>query len=350
MSVRLYYLIFLLVVFAKIALYVLLGYYGHDFFGGGNDADYYNAYALGETDTALITNYWPVILRELNELGVYSRNSMSFVFFVINIVVLPFLAAKITLVDRSPFRARSFWFVVVVVSIYPTLFFFSLDIYREILMVFIFLLNLLVVNKLTYTNKLYHKLILFTTAVAASVILYFFRPYLGFALLVALSFFKLFHFSSRAFVLYGSIYILFLNVLFALGFFDTIMQYRSMFDEKGGSNFGIYFESSQLFLPDFLKNFSYQMLGIYYSGLPSIFVFLIESLPVIFGLFFLLKNRRYANSFIDFLFLFFIIYSSIWLLGNDNLGTAVRLRIFSYLSILISCVIVYQRKFIPSWL
>ena len=53
------------------------------------------------------------------------------------------------------------------------------------------------------------------------------------------------------------------------------------------------------------------------------------------------------KSFIGpFLITFFVIYTTIWLLGNDNLGTAVRLRIPSYLVIFASMFIVYQTKIV----
>ncbi len=40
----------------------------------------------------------------------------------------------------------------------------------------------------------------------------------------------------------------------------------------------------------------------------------------------------------------FIIYTTIWVIGNDNLGTAVRLRFHSYMAIFICFFIVYQNK------
>ena len=51
-------------------------------------------------------------------------------------------------------------------------------------------------------------------------------------------------------------------------------------------------------------------------------------------------------KFAVFLGTFFVIYSSIWLLGNDNLGTAGRLRIPSYLAIFASMFITYQTKIV----
>ena len=44
------------------------------------------------------------------------------------------------------------------------------------------------------------------------------------------------------------------------------------------------------------------------------------------------------------MFVFSVVYSIIWLLGNDNLGTAMRLRMYAYVSFIICSVIIYQRK------
>ena len=44
--------------------------------GGGSDAYYYNSYAEGLTDTAV--NIWPVLLRWLNDLGLYSRDLTTY--------------------------------------------------------------------------------------------------------------------------------------------------------------------------------------------------------------------------------------------------------------------------------
>jgi hypothetical protein len=55
------------------------------------------------------------------------------------------------------------------------------------------------------------------------------------------------------------------------------------------------------------------------------------------------------SKFVIFLLTFFVIYSTIWLLGNDNLGTAVRLRIPSYLVIFASMFIVYQTKIVAGY-
>ncbi|WP_261863589.1 hypothetical protein [Psychrobacter sp. JCM 18900] len=75
--------IFLLVTaifFSKIIAFVLMEY---DILiinlGGGSDANYYNSYAEGFTDTAV--NIWPVLLRWLNDFGLYSRDLTTYFLF-----------------------------------------------------------------------------------------------------------------------------------------------------------------------------------------------------------------------------------------------------------------------------
>src|SRR5699024_3195065 len=99
------------------------------------------------------------------------------------------------------------------------------------------------------------------------------------------------------------------------------------------------------FLPDFVLSFVYQLLGVFFPNAGSVFLFLLESLPFFMLLVFVIRNRRYSGPFIDFLVLFFVFYGTIWVIGNGNLGTAVRLRIFNYLVILIAAGIIFQRKY-----
>ena len=88
----------------------------------------------------------------------------------------------------------------------------------------------------------------------------------------------------------------------------------------------------------------YVMFGLFLVNTNSLIVFFLESVPFILASTYLLKNTKFITKFVSFLITFFIIYTSIWLLGNDNLGTAVRLRIPSYLVIFASMLIVYQTK------
>ena len=81
----------------------------------------------------------------------------------------------------------------------------------------------------------------------------------------------------------------------------------------------------------------------------SIILFILETVPFCLAFRYLLKNTKFMNKFVVFLLTFFVIYTTIWLLGNDNLGTAARLRIPSYLVVFASMFIVYQTKIVAGY-
>ena len=75
-----------ILIFIKITFYYLIkNDYVSFGLGGGNDSDYYDAYALGYVDLAV--NIWPVILRFFNDLDFYSRDVISYLFLFINLCI-----------------------------------------------------------------------------------------------------------------------------------------------------------------------------------------------------------------------------------------------------------------------
>ena len=89
-----------------------------------------------------------------------------------------------------------------------------------------------------------------------------------------------------------------------------------------------------------------QLFGLYLVNISAASAFFLETVPFTLAFIYLFKNTKFMNKFAIFLVTFFVIYSTIWLLGNDNLGTAVRLRIPSYLVIFACMFIVYQTKIV----
>lgn len=344
MRAQAFLMLFLLAFLSKSALLLMLSAYGHNFFGGGNDANYYNAYAIGELRVAV--NVWPVLLRQLNNIGLYSRDGITWALTFLGVLAIPFLTARLSVIKDSLAKGRIFWFVVVIVSIYPTLFYYTLDVYRDVFMVFVFLLGTVAVKNFIENNRLSRRWWLSGAIVIIAAFLFLLREYLGVALLAAFFGFWFFSFRRVPLTIYFVCYLAALNVFYALGFLEPIMAYRSLFGETltGGSNLGIQFGSAIMFLPDFVRSFGYQMLGLYLPNMASLLILVLESVPFMVALIYLIRNRRHSNKFVDFLVLFFVFYSTVWLLGNGNLGTAARLRMFSYLSILIACAVVYQRK------
>jgi hypothetical protein len=339
--------IFLLIFFfiiLKLAILFLSKIYTHQIFGGGNDSDYYDAYAIGLDNYAV--NYWPKILRLLNDFGLYDREYISLFLSFLAIFIIPFMIGKLALIKNFSNKQYIVLFLFLIITIYPNIFFQSLDIYRDIFMMFIFLVGLFIIKDFFRKNVLV-KIFYFVIALCIAYILFLFRPYLGFGFLVAILLTPFYSFKKYSLFLTMCLLLFLLQISFSIGFLESILKYRTIFETMdGGSNLGINFDSATFFIPKFIQSFFYQMFGLYFTNIASIIAFCIETIPFLIALVYLVKNREYSNKFVDFFIVFFIAYGVIWLLGNDNLGTATRLRMFNYLVVYISCFIVYQNKYI----
>ena len=347
MSAKKYITITIEIVLIKLALIILINNYEGGFFGGGNDSNYYHAYAIGYTDNA--TSIWPKVLRFLNEAGAYDRDTVQIALLALGTFAIPLLVAKLSTANETPERSKVFWLSISVVSAYPTLFFFCFDIYRDIFMVFIFLIGAMLLKKTSDQPSWAGKTPWFLLAIPITMFLYLLRPYLGFGFAVALLLggaFSIKKLSTKSLLLYFALALLALNAIFVTGALNPLIEYRSGFHElaQGGSNIGILLNSPVTFIPEVLLSTLTQMFGLHFTGTASLIVFLLESVPFTIAFVYLIRNRRHMDRFAECLVTFFIAYSLIWILANDNLGTAARLRMFSYLSIYIACMITYQHK------
>lgn len=342
----LFLVLLMLLLFLKTIIYLYINFHGYQFFGGGNDSEYYDSYALGYTDNAV--NIWPVLLRWLNEINFYSRSGVSYALAFLGILAIPAIIGNLCIVKNSPIKKKIFLFSFFVASCYPTIFFYTFDIYRDLFMVFCFLFGLFLLKNYINQSRIYRKAFLFFLLLLLSGFLYLLRPYLGFGfvLMVIGGWFFKFEKFSWSLLFFGLVIIL--QCSYSFGLLDPIIKYRQLFFSEltGGSNFGLHFSSSYTFLADLFKSFLYQIFGLYFISIESIAVFILESVPFIFFCVYFIKNKKYSDPFVNHLFIFFVAYTMIWLLGNDNLGSAIRLRMFSYISIYIACVIIYQNKII----
>ncbi|MGJ8758470.1 hypothetical protein ACSFV5_14470 [Acinetobacter sp. HC8-3S] len=178
-------------------------------------------------------------------------------------------------------------------------------------------------------------------------LLYGFRPYLGFGFLIALLFWKI-KLNARKTLFLGFAYLMTLFFLNFYGYLDPLTTYREGFtdnaDVSSGSTLGIDFSDPIMFVPNFILSIFGQLFGLFFVNPLSILLWIVESLPFIFMFFYIIKNIKYANAFIRFLLVFFVAYGSVWLIGNDNLGTAVRLRMFNYIVVYICFFLLIGEK------
>ncbi len=326
-------------------LFFSMSDYGFEFLG--SDANYYHKFAVNLIEEGSPTN-WGIFLHKLNEIGFYSRFSITWLFGFLSIVAIPLIMSMVVVKDiRDSISKKIFAACFVVISLYPSFFLYSTDIYREAAMVFLFSLCLVLVKKITESKDGVVIGVCYFMCIAISGVLYILRPYLGFSMFIALLFFNYYRFSWRIQKWLLVACLLCLQVFYMLGYLNPILSYRDIFFHEfinAGTNLGITFNSWYYFVVDFANSFISQLLGMRFLNALSIVVFIFESLPFLIFLLYVVVNKQYSDKFVDFLVIFFSCYSAIWLLGNDNLGTAIRLRIFNYLSVYVCFFVIYQNK------
>lgn len=315
--------------------------------GTGNDADYYHSYAIGIANNAV--NFWPVILRALNEIGLYDRENISIVIFFLTLTLIPFLLYKTIVYHEFPFKRKLFLYVYFVFSIYPTMYIFSLDVFRDVAMFTVLLVSWYFLRSY-YNNRVlgFYNLIFF---IVLGYLCYLFRPYLGFAVVSAFFMYYFYSKSTSYTWLWIIFYFLGLMVFQGLGLFNALTEYRGVDGFIGGGSslgIGLHGRSPIVFLGLYIVSFFGQVFGLFITNAYAVVLLVVETVPFVFAIRYIFKNKKYMSSFCHYLIAFFVIYTTVWVIGNDNLGTAVRLRFHSYMAIFICFFIVYQNKVMQS--
>lgn len=314
-------------------------------FGMGSDADYYHGYATGYNELAV--NTWPILLRYLHNYSLYSREYISYILLFISIVLIPIITCRLSGLTFKKYQ-KKYLYLFFICLLYPTLYLFSFDVYRDVFMVFSFLAGCLVVKRCLNSSNYINFLLLFMFSLIIGFLLLGLRPYLGYAFLLALFLWKI-KFTKKRLVFLAVLYFSALFFVNYLGYLDFLTDYRSGFEEVGGgSTLGLDFSNPIMFIPNFILSTLGQLFGLYITNPLAIILFLVETVPFFFMLVYVVKNIRLADDFVRFLIMFFVVYGSVWLIGNDNLGTAVRLRIYNYLAIYISFFYILRIKSLSS--
>lgn len=309
--------------------------------GGGNDSNYYHNYAIGLDNLAV--NIWPVILRYFNSISLYSRDAVSSLLYFISISLIPLMVCNLAgLTFRH--NQKLYLYLLFLCQIYPTLYFYTWDIYRDVFMVFVFLLGCLIVKKTIYSKSIISFTFYFLISIIIGYFLISLRPYLGYTFLLSLFLWKVKLTKIRIYI-FGLLYTISLFIAYSLGYLDKLIMYRSGFEEMGGgSTMGLDFTNPVLFIPNLILSTFGQLFGLYITNVLAIGLLIIETIPFTLMLIYIIKNIKLADSFLRFLIIFFFLYGSIWLIGNDNLGTAVRLRMYNYIAVYICFFYILRSK------
>jgi hypothetical protein len=338
-----YVFVWMLGIISLLKIFVGLSFIYNDnnkIFEGGNDADYYHSVAVG--DNNLTVNGWAVLLQFLGTIQVYDRNTYSLILILLTTIIIPIIAFKTVreLVPKLKISLnKPLLYFSIIVAGSPTVFYYSLDIYRDSIMCtgFAFLLYVLAAK---YKNKFFKFLIV----IGLVGILFFLRWYLGIAIILSLALATLP--KVRGVWFYIIFFIIVLYILSLSGILDLAYQYRERFsDERGGTSFDSLFASKFLSPLNVIQGISFIVLGLYFANLASIFLFIAETLPAIAMFkkaisikFFLLGS--YYNRFITF---FIISYSVAISLAIGNLGSGARARYYLYYAIAILGIVAAEK-------
>lgn len=273
-------------------------------FGIAGDADHYHAYALSQTDVAY--NLWSDMLRVIHGWGLYSRLGISRLLLALNTLVIPLLTAWAVMERSVPrdIRVRIGWLAACGIALYPGLYFYALDVYRDEFMMFVFVLGL-VCTKYILDEQLSvrSRVIWLVPYLGCAWVLYLLRPYLGLAFLLAVPCSRVFSFNNARLLIWCVAYLMILQITFSLGWLDDVaIHYRAIFlSSDGSTNLGIVFDSSSGFLIQFVRSWIYQMLGLYFVTWLSLLPFFMSTMPFCIMAWYLIRNRRYATRFVSFL-------------------------------------------------
>ena len=129
------------------------------------------------------------------------------------------------------------------------------------------------------------------------------------------------------------------------------LNYRlsSLIINFGGSQMWISLDHGNFFI--FLINYFHSYIGNllgplpwHISGTATLFVFFVESIPMILILIFLWRKRNLISSVQKYVLLHSFIWISLIAVSNDNIGTATRLRPVAWILIIIVFVSVYSKN------
>ena len=324
----------------RIIFWLMFQFPSFDIYASGNDSELYHRYAIGIIDYA--PNLWPKILRFLHSLGLYHRSVISFIMLLTTVTVIPALALSIIRTealghDGGEYVKKVQTYILLFIIAYPSIFIFSLDIYRDVLMLNVLMLCLFAAQQFLIqkgSQRYLFLLVFFFFGYVA----YGLREYLGVAVLgafICFTFLKWAKVNGKRLVI-GVIVML--VIAHQLGWLDMIILYRGEDGfETGSTSFGIGLLGANT--PEFLMlvglSLLYQVAGLYVTGPVLVVIFLFESLPILLMIRHILRYAKFISPLGFYLLTFLIVYTFIWLIGNDNMGTAMRLRMPTYIGIAI---------------
>lgn len=349
---------------------------GHDgialrIFGGGDDGFFYwrQANNIANGNQAVITSIYPLMIGYFIKFtgirSVFFIRFINYLGFVFLSVLSVYAVKLIYLLRFEKVDSNSYYnskiLVVLSYLFYSSIILFvNISIYRDVWIYAFYTLSVILSIKILFTknNIIYYSILLSISLL----ILGGLRNYAVLAFILSLVLFIIY----RKIKLSFSILKLIIGMVIFLGVYYTFlidliipilnMSLRSVLDYRlsaltiysGGSQMWISLNQSNFIL--FIVNYFHSYFGNLIGPLPwhinsimTTILFLVETIPMTLILVFLFK-RRYLLATVE---KYILLHSFVWIgliaISNDNLGTGTRLRVISWILILVVFSVVYQR-------
>jgi hypothetical protein len=302
---------------------------------------YSTLYVLSLGNLLHITGiYSPYIIRIFNQVGI-----VMLVYYVLEIINLQLIQNKENVKYENKTKIISIIFILLYSSLQMNT---NLSLYRDIWIFSFFIATIVYYIKLVYYRKS-NVIILFCLSLF---ILFLLRAQAALAVTVSILLFHAFKIFSK----YINWRIVFLFLLIAFGIYYTFLYnlkvpivnmtlsqalYFRIIVGGGGSNLNISLNQPNyiLFILNYFHSFIANLVGPlpwHISGWSTLSLFFIETIPMIFILCVLFVKRRLLTPIQKYMITTAFVWLVMIAVTNNNMGTAVRLRVPSW--ILLFCV------------
>lgn len=339
-------------------------------FGGGDDGYFYwiQAQNVADGNTWIRTSIYPLIIGTLMRVtgieNVYLIRIFNYIGFLLLVAFsLKLIKAQFKMGDNridQEYKYKAQTLLLVSYLFYASLQMnLNFSIIRDVWIYTVYILSTYISVKLIFykKNRFFH----FITLVFSVWLLGEFRGYAMLSFLLSLGIYfaytkvkllkkprRLVFVGVGAFAMYYSFFMDF--TISGMSLRRALTYRASALDMySGGSQMRISLDQSNfiLFLINYVHSYIGNLIGPlpwHISGVSTLFVFLVETIPMVLILRFLWKKRYLLMKAQKYILLHSFVWVSLIGFTNDNLGTASRLRPVAWILILIVFVVVYTKN------
>lgn len=339
-------------------------------FGGGDDGYFYwiQAQNVADGNTWIRTSIYPLIIGTLMRVtgieNVYLIRIFNYIGFLLLVAFsLKLIKAQFKMGDNridQEYKYKAQTLLLVSYLFYASLQMnLNFSIIRDVWIYTVYSLSTYISVKLIFykKNRFFH----FITLVFSVWLLGEFRGYAMLSFLLSLGIYfaytkvkllkkprRLVFVGVGAFAMYYSFFMDF--TISGMSLRRALTYRASALDMySGGSQMRISLDQSNfiLFLINYVHSYIGNLIGPlpwHISGVSTLFVFLVETIPMVLILRFLWKKRYLLMKAQKYILLHSFVWVSLIGFTNDNLGTASRLRPVAWILILIVFVVVYTKN------